>query len=214
LATSIQNIAIGSWFAIGGSKELLPVAEHTFQCAVGDRSTPLSVRCYDDGKDNDLTGLVVKFAMDQLDGTNKLAATAAGVTIQPGLTFTADTAASPARFNCVGHGFKDHWEVKVSSATTLPSPLSATTRYFTRDVTPNHFKLCTEPNGPAIPPTNAGTGAHTIKVVGQMQYAWEATDVATGGSFRGFVKITDASGFDRTFPNTAEGIGIEIVTAN
>ncbi len=191
------------------------MAEHTFQCAVGDRSTPLSVRCYDPGKDNNISGLTCLFGMDQLDGTNKLAETSTGVTVQPGQTFTADTAALPqARFNCVGHGFQEGWEVLVSSATTLPSPLSATTRYFVRDVTPNHFKLCTEPNGAAIAPTTAGTGAHTIKVVGQLQYAWTALDVGTAGTFKGWFVITDASGFDRTFPNTNEGIGIEVVTAN
>jgi hypothetical protein len=188
------------------------VAEHTFQCAVGDRSTPLSVRCYDPGKDNNISGLTVLFAMDQLDGTNKLAETSTGVTVQPGQTFTADT--TNTRYGCNGHGFQDGWEVIVSSATTLPSPLSATTRYFVRDATPNHFKLCTEPNGAAIAPTSAGTGAHTIKVLGQIQYAWTATDVLTAGTYKGWFVITDASGFDRTFPNANEGIGIEIVTAN
>lgn len=189
------------------------MAEHTFQCAVNDRSTPLSVRCYDPGKDNNIAGLTVKFAMDELDGTNKTAATATGVTVQPGQTFTADT--TNLRYNCVGHGFVDGWEVMLStSAADLPLPLSTSTRYFIRDATPNHFKLCTEPSGAAIPPTDAGTGTHTIKVPGQIQYAWQSGDVSTAKSYKAWFIITDASGFDRTFPNTAEGIGIEIVTAN
>jgi hypothetical protein len=191
------------------------VAEHTFQCAVNDRSTPLSVRCYDQGKDNNIAGLTVKFAMDELDGTNKLAATATGVTVQPGQTFTADSTSGVNKFTCAGHGLLNDWEVVVSnSGGALPTPLSATTRYFVRDATPNTFRLCTEPQAAAVVLTGNGTGTQTIKAYGHVQYAWTAADVNTAKSYKAWFIITDASGFDRTFPNTAEGIGIEIVTAN
>lgn len=189
------------------------MAEHKFQCAVGDRSTPLSVRLWEPGKNNDISGLTVKVAIDNQDGTNKLAATSTGVTVQPGQTFTADT--TNARYVCNGHGLENDWEVVLStSAADLPVPLATTTRYFIRDATPNHFKLCTEPNGTAIPPTDAGTGTHTIKAYGHVQYAWLSTDVDTAGSYRAWFIVVDASGYNRTFPNTAEGITVEVVTAN
>jgi hypothetical protein len=189
------------------------VAKHNFQCAVGDRSTPLSVRCYDEGKDNNLTGLTVLFAMDETSGANKLAETSTGVSVQPTKAFTADTTSD--WYVCNGHGMKDGWEVILStSAADLPAPLSTTTRYFIVQSTPNYFRLATEPNGAAIVPTDTGTGTHSIAVVGQVQYAWTVSDVATAGTFKGWVIIQDSSSLDRTFPNTSEGIGIEIVGAN
>ena len=101
-----------------------------------------------------------------------------------------------------------------ASAADLPAPLATTTRYFVRDVTPNHFKLCTEPNGPAIPPTDAGTGTHTIKAYGHVQYAWQSTDVDEAGAFKAWFIVRDGSGLDRTFPNTEEGITVKVVGAN
>lgn len=190
------------------------MAEHNFQIAIGDRSTPLSVRCYDPGKDNNLAGLTVLFVMDYASGTNFLAETSTGVTVQPGITFTAVAATDKCTAN--GHGLKDGWEVILSnSGGALPAGLASTTRYFTRDVTPNTFKLCTEPSGAIVDITDAGTGTQTLKVLGMVQYAWTAADVVSpGGSFKGWFIIQDGSSLDRTFPNTAEGIGIEIVSAN
>jgi hypothetical protein len=187
------------------------VAEHTFQCAVGDRSTPLSVRCYDPGRDNNLAGLTVLFAMDELSGTNKLAETSTGVTVQPGQTFTA---ATTDKLTCNGHGLQNDWEVILSTSSALPAGLSSSLRYFVRDVTPNTFKLSLEPQGAVVDVTDTGTGTQTIKVVGMVQYAWTAADVLTAGTYKGWFVIQDASGFDRTFPTKNEGIGIEIVTAN
>lgn len=187
--------------------------EHKFQVAVGDRSTPLSVRCYDQGKDNNIDGLTVKFAIDQSDGTNLLAETATGVSVQPTKSFTAD--ASTDKLTCVAHGMENGWEVILStSAADLPAGLTTTDRYFVIDAQPNTFRLALEPSGTKVDITDAGTGTHSIEVVGQVQYAWTANDVATAGSYKGWFIITDASGFDRTFPNTAEGIGIEVVGAN
>jgi hypothetical protein len=188
------------------------VAEHTFQCAVGDRSTPLSVRLWERGRDNNIASLVVNFAMFTDAGAVKTAETATGVTVMPGQTFTADT--TNARYGCNGHGLEDGWEVVLSTVTTLPAPLATTTRYFIRDATQNHFKLCTEPNGAAVAPTNTGTGAHTIKAYGHVQYAWTALDVGTAGTFSARLIVIDASGYRRTFPETlAPGIAVIVNTA-
>ena len=189
------------------------MAEHTFQLAVGDRSTPLSARLWEPGKDNNIASLTVLFAMDEKDGTNVLAETATGITIMPGQTFTAS--ATTDKLTCNGHGLEDGWEVVLSnSGGALPAGLSASTRYFVRDATQNTLKLCLEPGAAYIDITDAGTGTQTIKAYGHVQYAWTAADVDTAGSYKGWFIVRDGSSLDRTFPNTAEGIGIEIVGAN
>ena len=48
---------------------------------VGDYRTPFAVTLQQDGTAVDLTGLTVKFALDELDGTNVIAATASGVNV-------------------------------------------------------------------------------------------------------------------------------------
>lgn len=175
------------------------------QLVVGDRKTPLTARLHDDGKDNDLSGATVTFDMYDSAGTQVVAD--GSCTVQPGITFTADT--SNDRYVANGHGLADGWEVIVSSSTTLPSPLSATTRYFVRDCTDNHFKLSTEKGGTAIDPTDAGTGTHTLKVLGQVQYSWASGDVDSAGSFKGWFTVTESSVSD-TFPNDSSGIAIVI----
>ena len=189
------------------------MAEHKFQCAVGDRSTPLSVRLWEPGKDNNIAALTVLFAMDTKDGTNWLAETSTGVTVMPGQTFTA--AADTDKLTCNAHGLENGWEVVLStSAADLPAGLTTTDRYFVIDATPNNFRLSLEPNGEKVNITDTGTGTHTIKAYGHVQYAWTANDVGTAGTYKAWFIVRDGSGYDRTFPNTEDGITVEVVTAN
>lgn len=64
------------------------------------------------------------------------------------------------------HGMKTGLKVRVSTDTTLPAGLSASTDYFVIYVSASTFKLATTLNnansGTAIDITNAGTGIHTI----------------------------------------------------
>lgn len=48
---------------------------------VGDFRTPFAATLQQDETAVDLTGLTVKFALDELDGTNVIAATSSGVTV-------------------------------------------------------------------------------------------------------------------------------------
>jgi len=73
---------------------------------------------------------------------------------------TVDTGTEVCTSN--GHPFADGDLVTVSSTTTLPSPLLASTLYEIRDATSSTFKLAATAGGPAIDLTTTGTGTHTV----------------------------------------------------
>jgi len=74
-------------------------------------------------------------------------------------SFTVDTGTEVCTSN--GHPFADGDLVTVSSTTTLPSPLLASTLYEIRDATNSTFKLAATAGGPAIDLTTTGTGTAT-----------------------------------------------------
>lgn len=78
-------------------------------------------------------------------------------------TFTADVNDELTK---TAHGFKTGLKVRVSTTTTLPSPLLAATDYFVIEVDANKFKLAASLNdanaGSAINITTTGTGTHTV----------------------------------------------------
>lgn len=86
------------------------------------------------------------------------------VTTASAATFTAD--ASTDVCTATAHGMKTGAKVQVSTTTTLPAGLSASTDYFVIYVTVDTFKLATTLNnanaGTAINITSAGTGTHTV----------------------------------------------------
>jgi hypothetical protein len=83
-------------------------------------------------------------------------------------TFTAD--AGTDVITCSSHGYVDGESVEVSSDTTLPSGLSASTEYYIIYVDANSFKLATRYSyamaGTAIDILNAGTGTHSVYAKG------------------------------------------------
>lgn len=184
------------------------MSDAKFQITVGDRLPLLNMRLWDEGRDNSLTGCTVAFTMYDSTGTVKV--NAASCTAEPGITFTAD--ATTDRITANAHSLQDGWEVTVSSSGTLPTPLASTTRYFTRECTPNYCKLALEPTGPAIDITAAGSPTHTLRVLGQVQYAWASGDVDTAKTYKGYFVVTvTASGKTTRWPNTDQGIEIVVV---
>lgn len=167
--------------------------------AVGDRPT-WSWRIYDPGQDNDLSAATV--VLNMWDSSDALTITNGSCTIQPGKTFTAD--ATTDKLTAVGHGLQVGYEVVVSnSGGALPTGLAAATRYFVREATPNTFNLSLEPSGEIINITAAGTGTHTVKIIGHVTYVPEAVDVDAAGTFRAKLKKT-AGGLATTYPNEKE----------
>jgi hypothetical protein len=172
---------------------------------LNDTLHPLNIICYLNGDPYDWTGKTAAFVLEEDDGTDLTEAGTA--TAHPTQTFTAD--ATTDRLTCVGHGVKLNDQVIVASTTTLPTGLSASTRYFAVSVTPNSFKVDLEPNGPGIDITGAGSGTHTFYIVGSVQIDFGAGDVDATGPFRLWVKST--SGSETThFPDNEQGIPVSI----
>lgn len=165
---------------------------------VGDRGT-WSFRIYDDGLDNDLSAATVVINMWAINGgtigTQEI--TNGSCTVQPGVSFTA---AVTDKCTATAHGLKDGHEVVLSTSSDLPAPLSASSRYFVIERTPNTFKLSLEPNGEPVNITDTGTGTHTIKAIGHCIYVPASGDVDTAGKYVIKLKRTIA-GIAVHFPN-------------
>lgn len=155
------------------------------------------------------SGITAKFEMETDAGTSVLAATATGMTAHPTQTFTAS--ASTDLLTCNGHGVKEGQQVIVATSGTLPTGLTASTRYFAVNVSPNAFALATVPGGVPIDITGAGSGTHTFYVVGSWQYDFSSVAAGTVGQFRGWATAVNGSSEIATFPADDLGIPIEIV---
>ena len=82
----------------------------------------------------------------------------------------AFTAATTDIITSNAHGLSEGDCIWVSSATTLPAGLSASTNYYVRDVTTNTFKVSATPGGTAVDITDTGTGVHTYNLKGKALY--------------------------------------------
>lgn len=154
-------------------------------------------------------GITGKFEIETESGTPVLAATATGMTVHPTQVFTA---ASTGLATCNGHGVKEGDQIVVANqGGALPSGLSASTRYFAVNVTPNAFGLATLPGGVSVI-AGAGTGTHTFYIVGSYQYDFSSTAAGTVGLFRGWASAWNGSSEVATFPADGLGIPIEIVS--
>lgn len=175
---------------------------------IGDTLLPLNALIMRGGDPLDLGSYTVKFyAESEADGTSLVAESTTGVTAQPTQTFTA---ASTGLATCNGHGVKEGQQVIVAnSGGTLPTGLSASTRYFAVNVTPNAFGMATVPGGQTVI-TAAGTGTNTFYVVGSVQKVFLAADVDTAGRYSGWFVVFSGSD-SATAPVAREGITIEIL---
>lgn len=80
------------------------------------------------------------------------------------------------------HGLKADFQVKFSSTTTLPAPLTAGTTYYVIVNSTTTIKLAATAAGTAIDITSIGAGTHTIDIVpdGVASY-WDTTDDYNNG---------------------------------
>lgn len=77
------------------------------------------------------------------------------------------TAAVTDIITSTAHGLIEEDLIQVSSSTTLPAGLSASTDYYVRDVTTNTFKVSATKGGTAVDITGTGTGTHTFVLKGK-----------------------------------------------
>lgn len=160
---------------------------------VGDTGDPLDVVLLDkNGNPYNLASYTVKVRMELVDGTEELAATQTGVTVHPTQTFTAE--ADDEYLTCVSHGLQDGDQIIVAnSGGALPTGLSASTRYWPIQITPNRFQVAAYPQGPAISLTTDGTGTNTFYIVGSARYTFASTNVDTAQTMRLWFQLISGS---------------------
>lgn len=158
---------------------------------VGETGSPVAVRMMDGTDPLDLGSYTVQVYGEERDGTAWIAETTTGVTEHPTRTFTAS--ATTNRLTSNAHQYENGWQVVLSTSGTLPSGLSAATRYFVANRTPNDFQLTERPGGPVIDISSAGSGTHTMYALGVAQYTFQSADVDTAGEFALWLRAYDGA---------------------
>jgi hypothetical protein len=181
----------------------------THQRKLGDTLKPLNSILYYGDDPYDIAALTVKFQMEGEDnGTSKVAESTTGVTIHPTQVFTAE--ADDEYLTCNAHGVKEGNQIVVAnSGGALPTGLTASTRYWPINITPNRFQLAAYPGGPAVALTTDGTGTNTFYVVGSVQKVFLAADVNAVGRYSAWWTVY--SGSDRATAPTNGQITVEIL---
>jgi len=180
----------------------------THKTTVGDTRKPIGRILYEGENPVDFTGKTAQFEMYDSEGEPVVEQTADHVTVEPTRSFTVS--AANGWLYSVGHHASSGCQVVLSTTGSLEGTgLEAGTRYFVTQKTPNNFKLSHTPTGSAIPLAGAGTGNHSFKVVGSVQYDFQAADVDTAGTYQAWFSVHEGGEFDH-FPNDDEGITVEI----
>lgn len=119
----------------------------------------------------------------------------------------AFTAATTDIITSAAHGLSNEDLIQVSSATTLPAGLSASTDYYVRDVTTDTFKVSATMNGEAVNITDTGTGVHTFVLKGKKVLISDAStfvlNLHTAGSANFTIQVQVSSQEDVDFNATA-----------
>lgn len=149
-----------------------------YETHVADYRTPFAkVLLNHTGAGIDLTGKDVEFSLDEDDGTNVIAWTSSGVSIQPTKTFTVD--ATNDFCLSTDHGLENNDEVVLSnSGGALPSELATSTIYKVQKIDAHSFKLKAVGKSSPITFSGVGTGTHSFYLVGYVHYQWQSGDLA------------------------------------
>lgn len=141
--------------------------------------------------------------------TDLIAWTNSNVTPQPTQTWTVDT--DEDCIYCVNHGLRVGQQIKLSnSGGALPAAVNDTTRYFVQRINGHHVWIGKLKTGTAIEITTAGTGTHSLCVLGHVQYQPQAADVMTTGTYKCEVRLLNPGADPNTFPGTTDGIALVI----
>jgi len=164
----------------------------THRLRVGETGTPVSL-IFLDGRDPvDLADYTAKVYGETEARGSWITEGTTGITKRPTKTFTAS--ASNDRITSNGHKVEELQQVVLSnSGGALPAGLSASTRYFARNVSPNDFQLSVRPSGALVNITDAGTGTHSFYVEGVVKYDFQSADVDTAGNFALEIRLYDGS---------------------
>jgi hypothetical protein len=173
----------------------------------GDTRIPFAAVCLRNGKPEDVAAYTVKFVMKDKGGTEVVAETSDNVSKQPTFAFTAST--TTKRLTVAGHRVENGDRIIVSTTGTLPSGLSASTKYYVRDCDDDSFRLAATPDGQPIQIASSGSGTHSAYIVGEVMYAPQSSDVDTAGEYRAWFRLY--SGSDPSTAPVGQGIPVFIL---
>lgn len=180
-----------------------------FRLVKDDTDKPLAAVLFDGDEPRNLAGLTVKVLMRDEDGAALLNEVTANVSTQPTVEFTADAAGDWLLMD--NHNFSNGDELIVSGA-AVAAGLVAAGRYFVRDAKRHRFRLAEYAGGQAIDITSAGTPPQYVTLVGLVKYEWQTADVDALGQYKAWFIVIDGAA-RATYPNTEEGITVEIVSS-
>ncbi len=176
-----------------------------YRVRIGDTQKPFGMVLKHSGNPVDVASLTVKFvALDNPSGATVVTESSDNVTKQPTTTFTVDTSENYLLAN--DHVVREGDQVVLSnSGGGLPTGLTASTRYFARDVRRNAFRVSAYEGTSPVDFTGAGTGTHSFYIVGHVQHDWQAAHVNQARKMRAWFITLDGSSEEATFPPDADG---------
>jgi len=162
----------------------------THELRVGETGSPLTLLFEDSGNPLNIADYTPKVYGETEAGGAWIGETTTGVTAHPTQNFTAS--ASENRLTANAHMLRDGQQIVLAGA-SLPGGLTAATRYFVRNATPNDFQVSLRPNSTIVDISSAGSGAMTFYVVGTVRYQFQSGDVDAAGNFRLEMRLYDSS---------------------
>lgn len=177
---------------------------------IGDTLTALDLVLTNSRGPVDLTGLTAKYLVvtDDAAATSVVSETTTGVTAQPTQDFTVSTTLDRVLVN--GHGLRDGDQIVVATSGTLPTGLAASTRYYVVNADANTFQVSSSARGAPIDITAAGSGTHTLYLLGHVKVALASAATTTAGRYRLWVTVYSGSSKDG-YPNNKTGLVLEVV---
>lgn len=173
---------------------------------IGDTLHTVNAICYLRGEPYDWEGKTPSVILEEDDGT----AIAEAGTVTAHVTQTVTLDSTNNWIHCERHGIKVGNQVRFATSGSLGSTgLTASTTYIVVESDPLWFKVSLSAGGQAITIAGAGTGTHTVYVVGSIQYEYHADEVDTASPLRLWFRSTSATK-TVTFPSTSQGATVEI----
>lgn len=183
----------------------------TVERTLGDTLDPINGVLHDDNRNPiDLTSPDLKAAIEDDSGTEILAETTTGITKHPTQTVTLDSTNN--WIYKAAHGIKPGRIVVFATGGSLSGTgLTAGTRYVVTDTDVDWFRVSLRTGGQAVTIAGAGTGAHTVYVVGSFQFDLASTEVDTAAEYRlWFVRVSGSE--KRHHPDADKYIRLRIKT--
>jgi hypothetical protein len=169
---------------------------------VGDCRVAFTAIVLKYGKPEDLSSLTAKVLVINSSDTTVVTETTTNVSAQS--TFTVTANATTNRITAANHRVQSGDRVVFATTGTIPSGLTAATKYYARDVDDDSFRVSATFDGSPIDIASAGSGTHTAYIVGEVMWIPSSGHVTTAGDYRIWFRCYSSS-LPSSYPLT-EGI--------